>query len=72
MTRELARIKTIQKFTNLLDGTLLPGYSVAQVISYYESQLLGVPTDNISRIDGITANFMEDYINNLDDGDQIL
>jgi hypothetical protein len=72
MTRELARIKTIQKFTNLLDGTLLPGYSVAQVISYYESQLLGVPTDNISRKDGITANFMEDYINNLDDGDQIL
>jgi hypothetical protein len=72
MTRELARIKTIQKFTNLLDGTLLPGYSVAQVISYYESQLLGVSTDNISRIDGITANFMEDYINNLDDGDQIL
>ena len=69
MTRELAKIKTIQKFTNLLDGTLLPGYSVAQVISYYESQILGVPTDNISRIDGITAKFMEDYINNLDTGD---
>jgi hypothetical protein len=65
MTRELAKIKTIQKFTNLLDGTLLPGYSVAQVISYYESQILGVPTDNISRVDGITANFMEDEFNEM-------
>jgi len=72
MTRDLAKIKTIQKFTNLLDGTLLPGYSVAQVISYYDSQILGIPTDNISRINGITANFMEDYVNSLDHGEQIL
>jgi len=65
MTRDLAKIKTIQKFTNLLDGTLLPGYSVAQVIHYYESQLLGISTDNPRRIDGIIANFMEDYVNGL-------
>jgi hypothetical protein len=65
MTRDLAKIKTIEKFTNLLDGSLLPGYSVAQVISYYDSQILGIPTDNPRRIDGIIANFMEDYVNGL-------
>ena len=72
MTRDLAKIKTIQKFTNLLDGTLLPGYSVAQVISYYDSQILGIPTDNPRRIDGIIANFMEDYVNSLDHGEHTL
>ncbi len=65
MTRELAKIKTIQKFTNLLDGTLLPGYSVAQVISYYESQILGLPVNHVNRVDGITANFMEDEFNEM-------
>ena len=65
MTRELAKIKTIQKFTNLLDGTLLPGYSVAQVISYYDAQILGIPANEVSRVDGITANFMEDEFNEM-------
>jgi L-cysteine desulfidase len=69
MTRDLALAQTVRKFTNLLDGKVLSGISVAQVISYYESLILDVPTDNISRIDGITAKFMEDYINNLDNGD---
>ncbi len=69
MTRDLALAQTVRKFTNLLDGKVLSGISVAQVINYYESLILDVPTDNISRIDGITAKFMEDYINNLDTGD---
>ncbi len=69
MTRDLALAQTVRKFTNLLDGKVLSGVSVAQVISYYESLILDAPTDNISRIDGITAKFMEDYINNLDTGD---
>jgi hypothetical protein len=69
MTRDLALAQTVRKFTNLLDGKVLSGISVAQVINYYESLILDVPTDNISRIDGITAKFMEDYINNLDNGD---
>lgn len=69
MTRDLALAQTVRKFTNLLDGKVLSGISVAQVINYYESLILDVPTDNIRRIDGITAKFMEDYINNLDTGD---
>jgi hypothetical protein len=65
MTRDLALAQTVRKFTNLLDGKVLSGISVAQVISYYESLILDVPTDNISRIDGITANFMEDEANEM-------
>jgi len=65
MERDLALAKTIRKFTNLIDGKVLSGISVAQIISYYESLILDVPTNNVSRIDGIVANFMEDYINSL-------
>ena len=65
MTRDFAKIKTIQKFTNLLDGTLLPGLTVSQVINYYDSQILGLPVNPISRMDGITANFMEDEFNEM-------
>jgi len=72
MNRNLAKVKTIEKFTNLLDGSLLPGLTVSQVINYYDALILGVPTDNPRRIDGIIANFMEDYVNSLDHGEQIL
>lgn len=65
MNRDLAKTKTIEKFTNLLDGKVLSGVSVSQVINYYDSLILGTPVDNIRRIDGIVANFMEDYINGL-------
>jgi len=65
MDRDLAKAKTIQKFTNLLDGCVSSGISVSQVINYYESLILDVPTNNIRRVDGIVANFMEDYINGL-------
>lgn len=69
MDRNLAKAKTIEKFTNLLDGCVSSGISVAQVISYYESLILDVPTNNVSRIDGIIENFMEDYINDLTEAD---
>ncbi len=65
MERDLALAQTIRKFTNLIDGKVLSGISVAQIISYYESLILDVPTNNVSRIDGIVANFMEDYVNSL-------
>ena len=72
MNRNLAKVKTIEKFTNLLDGSLLPGLTVSQVINYYDALILGVPTNSPRRIDGIIANFMEDYVNSLDHGEQIL
>jgi hypothetical protein len=72
MNPQLAKAQTIRKFTNLLDGKVLSGISVAQVISYYESLILGLPINNVSRVDGITANFMEDYINDLADEEEEL
>lgn len=71
MSPQLAKAQTIKKFTNLLDGKVLSGISVAQVISYYESLILGIPTNNVNRVDGITANFMEDYINDLADEEEL-
>jgi hypothetical protein len=65
MEKDLALAQTIRKFTNLIDGKVLSGISVAQIIHYYESLILDVPTNNASRIDGIVANFMEDYVNSL-------
>jgi hypothetical protein len=69
MTRDLAKAQTIRKFTNLLDGKVLSGISVIQVINYYEALILGLPINNVSRVDGITANFMEDYANSLGEAD---
>lgn len=36
-----ARENTIKRFTNLLDGSILPKASVSQIIDYYEAQLKG-------------------------------
>lgn len=72
MNNSLAKIKTAEKFTNLLDGKVLSGVSVIQVINYYEALVLGLPINNVSRVDGITANFMEDYINDLADEEETL
>jgi hypothetical protein len=65
MNANLAKIKTSEKFTNLLDGKVLSGISVIQVINYYEALVLGLPINPISRVDGITANFMEDEANEM-------
>ena len=72
MDRNLAKVKTIEKFTNLLDGCTMSNITVSQVINYYESLILGLPINNVSRVDGITANFMEDYINGLADKEETL
>ena len=65
MTRDLAKAQTIRKFTNLLDGKVLSGISVIQVINYYEALVLGLPTNTVRRVDGITANFMEEEFNEM-------
>ena len=40
MTKEEALKKTRDKFTNLLDGDILPRYSVRDIINYYETLML--------------------------------
>ena len=71
MSPQLAKAQTIKKFTNLLDGKVLSGISVSQVLDYYESLVLGLPINNVIRRDGILDNFMEDYVNGLADEEEL-
>ena len=70
MTKKEALQKTKEKFTNLLDGDILPRVSVGKIISYYESLIAGnKPT--INRDCNITRAFNEalidDMMNELDE-----
>jgi len=55
MTTQEARNKTIQRFTNLLDGTVRPNISAGQIIDYYQALLnndkpqVKMPLGNIER-----------------------
>ena len=55
MTTQEARNKTIQRFTNLLDGTVLPYVTPGQIIDYYQALLdnnkpeVKMPLGNIER-----------------------
>jgi hypothetical protein len=55
MTTQEARTMTIQRFTNLLDGTVRPNISAGQIIDYYQSLLnndkpqVKMPLGNIER-----------------------
>lgn len=55
MTTQEARTKTIQRFTNLLDGTVKPNITPGQIIDYYQSLLdnskpqLSKPLGNIEK-----------------------
>ena len=62
MTKENALSATIKKFTNLMDGDILPGVSVTNVINYYETLLnnTAIPKDN--RVSSIESNFIDDML----------
>jgi hypothetical protein len=55
MTTQEARTMTIQRFTNLLDGTVRPNISAGQIIDYYQALLnnnkpeVKMPLGNIER-----------------------
>jgi len=38
-----AKQATIRRFTNLLDGSIIPSACVSQIIEYYEAQLRNAP-----------------------------
>jgi hypothetical protein len=56
-----AKQATIDRFTNLLDGGILPRVSVSQIIEYYEAQLRNVPI-TVKQECSITKKFIEDQI----------
>jgi len=71
MTPEEALYETKKKFTNLMGGDILPGYSVGEIISYYESLIAGDKPVVTDRDCNITRAFHEasmyDMMDDLDD-----
>ena len=62
MTPEEALYKTRKKFTNLVGGDILPGVSVSEIISYYESLIAGDKPVVTDRDCNITKSFLEEEI----------
>jgi hypothetical protein len=65
MTKEQAQKDTIKRFTNLIDGKVLPFASVATILNYYELLIADVRVDVLFN-DGITQNFNEECIKELE------
>ena len=62
MTPEEALYKTKLKFTNLMGGDVLPGYTVSEIISYYESLIAGDKPVITDEDCNITKSFLEEEI----------
>jgi hypothetical protein len=65
MTKEQAQKEIVKRFTNLIDGKVLPFASVATIINDYESLLSGSKMGVMPSNNGITKNFEEEWINEL-------
>jgi len=62
MTKEEALKQTKERFTNHLDGSILPGISVSKIIFYYEDSLEGNKPDSSMPIGNIESQFLEKEI----------
>lgn len=58
MDNKTALEKTVDRFTNLIDGKVNPKYSVTQIIQFYESCLLDKPT-SVKDVSNIEQSFIE-------------
>ena len=61
-----AKQATISRFTNLLDGSIIPRASVSEILDYYEAQLRNVPIV-VKNDCNITRKFKEAEIQELED-----
>jgi hypothetical protein len=59
MTKEEALLKTKQRFTNLMDGSVIPKAGVTTIIHYYESLLIDNP-QVVKSTSNIESNFQEE------------
>ena len=66
MTQQEAIKHTVNRFTNLMDGKVLPYITVRDVLSYYISLMENTETYPKSH-SGIVDNFKEEYYRELDD-----
>jgi len=62
MDKNLALLRTHDRFTNLIDGKVLSKASVTDIIDYYESLLADQPKVPELPASGIMQNFIEDDI----------
>lgn len=60
MNKTDALIKTVKRFTNLIDGKVVPNAGVITIISYYESLLQNKKPVVTMPSSGIESNFKED------------
>jgi len=65
MTKEQAQRETIKRFTNLIDGKVLPFASVATILNYYET-LLADNKPNVTSPCNITKSFEEEWVKELE------
>lgn len=65
MEKEQAIKATIKRYTNLVDGKVLPFVSVATIINFYEGLLCDFQPQSKNDC-GITKNFEEECINELE------
>jgi hypothetical protein len=59
MTRAEALKKTRERFTNLIDGKVLPYVGITEIILYYETLVAKNVAPTVSRSSGILDNFRE-------------
>lgn len=59
MTRAEALKKTREKFTNLLDGKVLPNATITEIILYYETLVIKNIAPVVKLNSGIIDNFRE-------------
>jgi hypothetical protein len=59
MTRAEALKKTRERFTNLIDGKVLPHIGITEIILYYETLVAKNVAPTVNRSSGILDNFRE-------------
>ena len=62
MTRAEALKKTREKFTNLIDGKVLPHVGITEIIIYYETLVAKNVAPTVNRSSGILDNFREEQV----------
>jgi len=67
MNKTDALIETVKRFTNLIDGNVVPKAGVITIISYYESLLSDQKPTVTMPPSGIESNFIEEDILNKSD-----
>ncbi|NBP00876.1 MAG: hypothetical protein EBU90_12220 [Proteobacteria bacterium] len=61
-----AKLLTIRRFTNLLDGSIIPRASIGKIIDYYEAQKNNTPIA-IKQDCSITKKFIEAEIAEMEE-----